>query len=553
MAGSLVARGRALLQREDPTTALVDRVRALREAADACEGRVSGEAVDEAYRVGLQVDRRLAISGGATVVALAGATGSGKSSTFNALTGTDAATVGVRRPTTSVTMAATWGAEAGEELLDWLQVRRRHVVDTGAFADAVALDGLVLLDLPDHDSTAAEHRTEVDRLVALVDVLVWVVDPQKYADAALHERYLRPLAGHAAVMLVVLNQVDTLAPDARAACLRDLRRLLDVEGLGGVEVLGVSAATGEGLDALLARLGHVVAGKRAAAARLAADVGAAADRLATASGTGPAPELSRRTVATLDAQLGEAAGVPVVTRAVDQAWRLRGGLATGWPVLAWVAKFKPDPLRRLRLGGGGRREIASPTATSRTSLPSSSGVQQARVDSALRTLADEASAGLTRGWADAVRATTRRSSEGLADALDTAVATTDLDVERHRRWWGAVRVLQWLLVAAVVAGLGWLGSAFVLAYLQLPPLPPVTWWRFPAPTVLVVGGVVAGLLVAALARIGVAVGARRRARLARQRLLAAVSRVSAGSVVAPVRVELERYEAARAAILRARG
>ena len=106
MAGSLVTRGRALLQREDPTTALVDRVRALREAADACEGRVPGEVVDEAYRVGLQVDRRLALSGGATVVALAGATGSGKSSTFNALTGADVATVGVRRPTTSVTMAA---------------------------------------------------------------------------------------------------------------------------------------------------------------------------------------------------------------------------------------------------------------------------------------------------------------------------------------------------------------------------------------------------------------------------------------------------------------
>ncbi len=555
MAGSLVARGRALLQRDDPTTALVDRVRALREAADACEGRVPAEVVDEAHRVGLQVDRRLALSGGATVVALAGATGSGKSSTFNALTGADVATVGVRRPTTSVAMAATWGARAGEELLDWLQVRRRHVVDTGAYADAVALDGLVLLDLPDHDSTATEHRTEVDRLVALVDVLVWVVDPQKYADAALHERYLRPLAGHAAVMLVVLNQVDTLGPEARTACLRDLRRLLDSEGLDGVEVLGVSAATGEGLDTLLRRLGHVVAGKRAAAARLAADVGAAAARLASASGTGPAPELSRRTVQALDAQLGEAAGVPVVTRAVDQAWRLRGGLATGWPVLAWVAKFKPDPLRRLRLGGGRaeQHEIASPTATSRTSLPGRSGVQQARVDTALRALADEASAGLSRGWSDAVRASTRRSSEGLADALDTAVASTDLDVERHRRWWGAVGVLQWLLVAAVVAGLGWLGSAFVLAYLQLPPLPPVTWWGFPAPTVLVVGGVVAGLAVAALARVGVAVGARRRAGLARQRLLAAVSRVSADQVVAPVRTELERYAAARAAILRAQG
>src|SRR4051794_21709156 len=111
MAGSLVTRGRDLLHRKDPTTALTDRVRALREAADACEGRVSVEVVDEAYRVSLQVDSRLALSGGATVVALAGATGSGKSSTFNALTGTDLATVGVRRPTTSSAMAATWGED----------------------------------------------------------------------------------------------------------------------------------------------------------------------------------------------------------------------------------------------------------------------------------------------------------------------------------------------------------------------------------------------------------------------------------------------------------
>ena len=554
MAGSLVTRGRDLLHRKDPTTALTDRVRALREAADACEGRVSTEVVDEAYRVSLQVDRRLALSGGATVVALAGATGSGKSSTFNALTGTELATVGVRRPTTSSTMAASWGEDAGEELLDWLQVRRRHVVEAPASAArAEALDGLVLLDLPDHDSTAAEHRTEVDRLVALVDVLVWVVDPQKYADAALHERYLRPLAGHAAVMLVVLNQVDSLTPDARAACLRDLRRLLDAEGLGSVEVLGVSALTGEGLDTLLTRLARVVAGKRAAAARLAADVGAVATRLASASGTDAAPELSRRTVQTLDAQLGEAAGVPVVTQAVDQAWRLRGGLATGWPVLAWVAKFKPDPLRRLRLAGRGRKEIASPTRTSRTSLPARSGVQQARVDTALRTLADEASDGLRRGWSDAVRATTRRSGDGLSDALDRAVATTDLDVDRHRRWWSAVRVLQWVLFAGSWSA--WVGSAprSCSRTCSCRRCREVVWFRFPAPTVLVVGGVVAGLVVAALARIGVVIGARRRARLARQRLLAAVSRVSADQVVAPVRAELERYETARSAILRARG
>ena len=72
--------------------------------------------------------------------------------------------------------------------------------------------------------------------------------------------------------------------------------------------------------------------------------------------------------------------MPVVTEAVGQAWRLRGGLATGWPVLAWMAKFKPDPLRRLhldRLGvgrqapgdrpvrGGPVRSLPRPPACSR--------------------------------------------------------------------------------------------------------------------------------------------------------------------------------------------
>ena len=81
-----------------------------------------------------------------------------------------------------------------------------------------ALDGLVLLDLPDHDSVRIEHRLEVDRLVEMVDMIVWVVDPQKYADAALHTRYLTPLASHSEVMTVVLNQVDRLDREQRKNC-----------------------------------------------------------------------------------------------------------------------------------------------------------------------------------------------------------------------------------------------------------------------------------------------------------------------------------------------
>jgi GTP-binding protein EngB required for normal cell division len=509
--------------------------------------------LDEARRVVDQADRRLAISGSVTVVALAGATGSGKSSIFNALSGTTLATVGVRRPTTAHAMACSWGEESAEDLLDWLQIPRRHALETDPEM-AAALDGLVLLDLPDHDSTEVDHRIEVDRLVRLVDMLVWVVDPQKYADAAIHDRYLKPLAQHSDVMMIILNQVDKLSSSQREQCLKDLRRLLTSEGLTKVPVMAASAVTGEGIGGLRETLAKQVGEKRAAALRLAADVSVAATALSEASGTTKVTPLGQSSISQLTTQVAIAAGVPVVTEAVGKAWRLRGGLATGWPVLAWVAKFKPDPLRRLhldRLGVGRRRKEIDPSGIGRTSLPETSGVQKARVDTAVRVLADQAAQGLTRGWADEIKRAARSAEDALPDRVDRAIGTTDLDLARHRRWWQVIRVLQWLLVAAVVAGLGWLGLSFLLAYLQLPPLPEVLWWGIPAPTVLAVGGVLAGLLVAGLARIGVEVGARRRTAKSRQALRAAIAKVTGELVIEPVKAEQARYESARLALVRA--
>jgi GTP-binding protein EngB required for normal cell division len=551
----VAGRSLGVLSRKDVSEHLVDHLRALSEAVELCEGRVDSDALAEARRVVAQADRRLAISGSATVVALAGATGSGKSSIFNALSGTTLATVGVRRPTTAHAMASSWGDESAEDLLDWLQIPRRHALETDPAMDA-ALDGLVLLDLPDHDSTELDHRMEVDRLVQLVDMLIWVVDPQKYADAAIHDRYLRPLAQHAEVMMIILNQVDKLSASQREQCLSDLRRLLNSEGLGKVPVMAVSALTGEGIEVLRELLAKQVAEKQAAARRLAADVSVTAAKLSAASGTTKVTPLARSSIDRLTRQVAVAAGVPVVTEAVGKAWRLRGGLATGWPVLAWIAKFKPDPLRRLhldRLGVGRRHKEVDPSGVARTSLPATSGVQKARVDTGVRTLADEAAQGLTRGWVDQIKQAARSSEDALPDRVDRAIAATDLDLAQHRRWWQLVRVLQWLLVAAVVVGLGWLGLSFLLAYLQLPPLPKVTWWGLPAPTVLTIGGVLAGLLLAGLARIFVEVGARRRTAKARQSLRAAIARVTGELVIDPVKAEQGRYEKARLALERARG
>ena len=95
-------------------------------------------------------------------------------------------------------MACAWGPEGAAELLDWLGIPKRHQINRLGMLDESPddrdLHGLVLLDLPDHDSTEVSHHLEVERLVKLADVLVWVLDPQKYADAAIHDRFLKPLS-----------------------------------------------------------------------------------------------------------------------------------------------------------------------------------------------------------------------------------------------------------------------------------------------------------------------------------------------------------------------
>lgn len=536
------------------SVALSARVTALAEAADQAAGRLDPAVVNQARSVAHRVDERLRLSVDHTVIALAGATGSGKSSLFNAISGTRLAEPGMKRPTTSKAMAASWGSADPDNLLDWLEIPRRHHV-TG---DDPAMDGLILIDLPDHDSTATAHRQEVDRLVQLVDMFIWVVDPQKYADAALHDNYLKPLAGHAEVMLVVLNQVDRLTVDQAREAMADLRRLLDSEGLKKAHLVSASALTGQGVEGLRKQIAHVVRTKQSAAARLDADVKQASTALRAAYGQQKvASKVHDAQARALNEALAHAAGLTTVQEAVLRSMRHRGARATGWPVLAWMNRFRPDPLRMLRLDRGvtkaDRAGEIEPVTVQRTSLPRAHSVQNARVDTALRDLAMTAAQGMPQGWADRVRAVSLTNRAVLSDELDTAVAKADLAMESGHRWWTVVRVLQWIIFAAAVVGGGWLLVDLLLAYMQLPSLPSVMIGQAPLPTVLLLGGVVAGLVTAGLARIGVEVGARAKAGRAQRVLTRAMADVSDELVIAPINEELARYHAGRDKAQRAAG
>src|SRR6185312_10372512 len=131
------------------------RLRALDQVLETGEGHLDEARLAPARALARRAGERLRLSGAHTVVALAGATGSGKSSLFNALTGADVSTVGVRRPTTGVAHAAVWGGEGAGPLLDWLEIPRRHLVEPGSDTNAAGtnLDGLVLFVFNDNAST----------------------------------------------------------------------------------------------------------------------------------------------------------------------------------------------------------------------------------------------------------------------------------------------------------------------------------------------------------------------------------------------------------------
>ena len=523
----------------------------LDEAVEALDGRADPKLLARGRSVAGRAGERLHLSGEHTVVALAGSTGSGKSSLFNVLSGADLSPVGVRRPTTSKAHACVWGVEGATPLVQWLGVPRRQTAwrHGAAVEDLPALDGLVLLDLPDHDSTAVDHRLEVDRLVEIVDLLVWVVDPQKYADEAVHERYLRPLAAHAAVTVVLLNQIDTLNPFAAAECVDDLRRLVALDGLRRARVLTCSARTGAGLDDVRALLASAVTRRQARNDRLVADVESVVYALAPSVSLEAKPDVSAGRAQLVEA-FSSSAGVPVIGEAVEQSWRRLAEGTLGWPPTRWLRTLRPDSLRRLHLHGGERREVRSMV---RSSVPEPTPVQPAQVESAVRRLCDEAASDLPPAWQQAVRRAAGTQGDSVRDALDAAVAGTDLGVDRVPLWWRLGSWLQWLLTLAAVVGAMWLLLLAVRSVLALTRPPTPSWAGASLPTALLVGGVLLGALLAVLSRSVWRAGAVLRRRRAESQLRSAVEDVADRWVIAPVEAELERHERARAALSRASG
>ncbi len=557
-------RERVEAEPEDLAGGLRGAVEGLMGALDVGGAELPEELTAQASRTLGKAGERLAFTGAHTVVALAGATGSGKSSLFNRLVGDDVATVGQRRPTTSRITAGIWGQDAAGSLLDWLGVGTRHQVKPsrrGRTDEDAKMDGLIVLDLPDFDSYREENRAEADRVLELADVFVWVTDPQKYADSLLHDEYLQRVRHHQTVTLVVLNQADKMRSDQAKACRDDLRRLLIADGLPEAEVLLVSARTGTGLGELARALAGAAKAATASRVRLLGDVrrDAAALRPYVADRE---PELSEQVDEEMVEALTRSAGIPLVLNAVERDYRQRAIAATGWLFSRWLQRFRADPLRRLGLDARRGRAISSGTGSSvattggtagddlrlllgRSSLPQATPAARAAVELTTRRLGSRAAAGLPDRWAHAAQDAATPDRPELADALDQAVLLTPLR-DPDPVWWRLGNALQWLGALVVLGGLGWLTVIGILDWFRIlsDVMVPMIG-IIPLPTLLVAVGLLLGLLTAAAGRSMAGRGARKRRQVVERRLRRQVIDVAQRHLLEPVRAVLTRHRATR--------
>jgi len=509
-------------------------------ALAAGEGRLDAGAVKTARELIERIGERMRLGAERTVVALVGATGSGKSSLFNALAGMELAEVGVRRPTTGQPSACIWAQEGADPLLDWLDVPRKMRTNRESVLDGTRqndLHGLVLLDLPDHDSTQLSHRLEVERLVELVDLLVWVVDPQKYADEALHA-YLRDLSGHAAVMLVVLNQMDRLSTPEAHTCATDLRRLLDTDGLSSVALIATSARTGAGVAQLRQLLADLVARRGAFAGRALADLDAAAVQLRPGVASSE-PDPARLPYADhLVATLADAAGVSATLDSVAAEYRRRAAAETGWPPLTWYRRFRPDGLSRIGLEPSTEAEIRRLTSGP---AAATTPAQRERVELAVREVTAASAEGLPHPWADAVRSAAVATNDELRTALDGAVRAVDLTLRRPI-WWPLLNAVQAGLVVAAAGGLVW-WLLHLAGAVGSPAVGGVS-----LASLVFVDAVGLGALLALASRWFVQLGAQHRQGVATDALTTAVRAVAVEQVVAPVAAVLIDHRTVRLAL-----
>lgn len=219
--------------------------RAVRETEAFVRGAACIRPVRERSTELLQTLDAISVQGrnlqGALLVVLLGGTGVGKSTLLNALAGREVAVVSPIRPCTTET---TWYSHRDNDLGPLGAViagTDRIVVN-----DADGLRGKIVADPPDFDSMLQSNRRKLLEILKVADLVIGVVDPEKYGNLSLYRLLRRFREGRS--FLFVMNKSDH---GIEPSVVEDFRAALAAAGIERPRIFTLSARNASGEFAAL--------------------------------------------------------------------------------------------------------------------------------------------------------------------------------------------------------------------------------------------------------------------------------------------------------------
>jgi len=173
-----------------------------------------------------------------------------------------------------------------------------------------------------------------------------------------------------------------------------------------------------------------------------------------------------------------------------------------------------------------------------TSLPPAGPAATGRLRSSAHVYAVAACSALPGDLAAQAVLRSDERAERLAEPLELAVAQVDYGTWKRPVWWKVANVLQWVTALAALIGGLWLVAIHVLEdYLLLISIDVPRWGAVPWPTVLLLGGLLIGLVLAGLGTFLAGLQARRHRRRIIERLRRATDEVVNAELIEPLRAE----------------
>lgn len=472
------------------------RHQALVNLGEILTGKVSEEFTAQLHELVELSQARIDFGEAAVSVAFAGGTGVGKSSLFNAVLGGEYARVSAIRPTTMQAHAIS--DINSRKLLDWLGIET-HIENLNLREQfgisSKNYQGLVLIDLPDIDSTNIHNRDLAAFLTKRVDVLIWVLDPQKYADAILHDQHLAQLSAGAKNVLFVMNKIDTLDASARAAVITDAQRLIH-EFIPGASILETSTQLGVGITDLKQRIADVVTRKaiktEALQNQYAYSVTKIKEELNWQDIQFP-ESFTEAERETLIAGLHSTFGIDAMLNVAVHEYTLRGRKATSWIFSRPFIRRRLNPLSKLqtKILRSDNNNLDSAKSVS-DSIGLSKLPEQATADIKLQNALDQI---VKRRLQFVPPLWQKQIIAQLASLKSIQPAElAKLKWQNRAPWWSLANMLQWLFFIVFILGLSWqLLYLFGAVIGIILPQPPV-WGYFTVPLIMVVAGLLCGIL-----------------------------------------------------------